>query len=188
MLKQVKGRGCWTRRLLKLATSVVFNQPPPSSPCSGYMRNASAVSVSLISASSCGLATETQLDAAAYALVTAAAKDGCSFASAVTSVSLSGASASTYALRRVCHSRRPCMRLSKADEASLLQSPPFMTTWPIHSKPWPPPPAKIHGPPRLMLLKPAVCLLHPDSHLPISAFFKLTVALVDYRPTALRNR
>ena len=60
------------------------------SPCTGYMRNASAVSVSLISASSCGLPTNSQLDAAAYALVTAASKDGCSFSSAISSVSLAG--------------------------------------------------------------------------------------------------
>ncbi|KAI8472457.1 MAG: hypothetical protein J3K34DRAFT_414296 [Monoraphidium minutum] len=89
-LAMVNGKTCWTRRVLRLAASPVFTRPPPVSPCTGYMRNASAVSVSLISASACGLPSDGQLDAAAYALVTAAAKDGCSFSSAVTSVSLAG--------------------------------------------------------------------------------------------------
>lgn len=86
-----KGRACWVRRLLKLATSPVFGKPPPASPCARYMREASATSVSLVSASSCGLASDRQLDAAAFALVSAAAGGACSFASAVASVSLAGA-------------------------------------------------------------------------------------------------
>jgi hypothetical protein len=90
-LAVTKGRSCWTRRMLRLAASAVFNRPPPTSPCSSYMRNASAVSVSLVQVSSCGLPTNKQLDAAAYALVSAAVKDGCSFASAISSVSLAGA-------------------------------------------------------------------------------------------------
>jgi hypothetical protein len=85
-----KGRSCWARRLLKLAASPVFAKPPPVSPCASYMRNASAVSVSLLSASSCGLPSDSRLDAAATALVTAASTGTCSFASAVTSVSLAG--------------------------------------------------------------------------------------------------
>jgi hypothetical protein len=86
----VKGRSCWTRRLLKLSSSVVFSRPPPVSPCSSYMQDASATSVSLLSASSCGLPSDKQIDAAAYALVTAATKNGCSFSSAISSVSLAG--------------------------------------------------------------------------------------------------
>lgn len=86
----VNGRSCWTRRLLKLASSPILSKPPPVSPCTSYMRNASAVSVSLISASTCGLPTTKQVDAAAYALVTAASKNGCSFSSAISSVSLAG--------------------------------------------------------------------------------------------------
>ncbi|GBG00539.1 hypothetical protein Rsub_13242 [Raphidocelis subcapitata] len=89
-LSVAKGRSCWTRRLLKLAASPLFARPPPVSPCASYMRNASAVSVSLLTASSCGLPSDKKLDAAATALVTAASRGGCSFASAVTSVSLSG--------------------------------------------------------------------------------------------------
>jgi hypothetical protein len=90
-LTLTNGRTCWTRRMLRLAASAVFNRAPPSSPCSSYMRNASAVSVSLVQVSSCGLPTNKQLDAAAYALVSAAVKGGCSFASAVSSVTLAGA-------------------------------------------------------------------------------------------------
>jgi hypothetical protein len=92
-LAAAKGRLCWKRRLLRLAASATFAKPDPVSPCSQHMRDAAAISVSLISASSCGLPAGNKLEAAAHALVTAASGAGCSFASAVSSVSLAGASA-----------------------------------------------------------------------------------------------
>lgn len=69
----------------------MFNLPPPTSPCTRRMQAASMVSVSLISASACRADKLTPVAAAAYALTTAAVKDGCSFASAVAVAQMQGA-------------------------------------------------------------------------------------------------
>jgi hypothetical protein len=71
------------RRFTKLKNSPVFNLPPPTSPCTRRMQAASAVGLSLVTSSACRLDKSAPVAAAAYALVTAAVKDGCSFASAV---------------------------------------------------------------------------------------------------------
>lgn len=84
------GNVCWVRRLRRLTTSPVFNLPPPSSPCTRRMQAASTVSVSLITASACRSDKATPVAAAAYALATAAVKDGCSFASAVAASQMQG--------------------------------------------------------------------------------------------------
>uniref|UniRef100_A0A383VYG4 Uncharacterized protein n=1 Tax=Tetradesmus obliquus TaxID=3088 RepID=A0A383VYG4_TETOB len=77
------GNTCWVRRFSKLKDSPVFNLPPPTSPCTRRMQAASAVGLSLVTSSACRLDKSAPVAAAAYALVTAAVKDGCSFASAV---------------------------------------------------------------------------------------------------------
>jgi hypothetical protein len=77
------GNSCWVRRFTKLKNSPVFNLPPPTSPCTRRMQAASAVGLSLVTSSACRLDKSAPVAAAAYALVTAAVKDGCSFASAV---------------------------------------------------------------------------------------------------------
>lgn len=84
------GNVCWVRRLRRLTSSKVFNLPPPSSPCTRRMQAASTVSVSLITASACRSDRATPVAAAAYALSTAAVKDGCSFASAVAASQMQG--------------------------------------------------------------------------------------------------
>lgn len=84
------GNVCWVRRLRRLTSSKVFNLPPPSSPCTRRMQAASTVSVSLITASACRSDRATPVAAAAYALATAAVKDGCSFASAVAASQMQG--------------------------------------------------------------------------------------------------
>lgn len=84
------GNQCWVRRLRRLTASPVFNLPPPSSPCTKRMQAASTVSVALITASACRPDKATPVAAAAYALSTAAVKDGCSFASAVAASQLQG--------------------------------------------------------------------------------------------------
>lgn len=84
------GNVCWVRRLRRLTSSKVFNLPPPSSPCTRRMQAASTVSVSLITASACRSDKATPVAAAAYALSTAAVKDGCSFASAVAASQMQG--------------------------------------------------------------------------------------------------
>lgn len=84
------GDKCWVRRLSKLKASPVFNLPPPTSPCTRRMQAASAVSLSLVTASACRAEKAAPVAAAAYALVTAATNDGCSFASAVAASQMSG--------------------------------------------------------------------------------------------------
>lgn len=94
------GNQCWVRRLRRLTASPVFNLPPPSSPCTKRMQAASTVSVALITASACRSDKATPVAAAAYALSTAAVKDGCSFASAVAASQLQGK------VRAYCHHLR----------------------------------------------------------------------------------
>jgi hypothetical protein len=55
------------------------------------MQAASAVGLSLVTASACRDDASTPVEAAAVALVTAAARDGCSFASAVATTTMQGA-------------------------------------------------------------------------------------------------
>jgi hypothetical protein len=77
------GNKCWVRRFNKLKGSKVFAAGPANSSCTQRMQDASATSLSLVTASACRLDKSKPLAAAAYALVTAAVRDNCSFASAV---------------------------------------------------------------------------------------------------------
>jgi len=77
------GNKCWVRRFNKLKDSKVFAAGPANSSCTQRMQDASATSLSLVTASACRLDKSKPLAAAAYALVTAAVRDNCSFASAV---------------------------------------------------------------------------------------------------------
>lgn len=98
------GNVCWVRRLKRLTSSPVFNLPPPSSPCTRRMQAASTVSVSLITASACRADKATPVAAAAYALATAAVRDGCSFASAVAASQMQGEGHTGLLQLQVC----PC--------------------------------------------------------------------------------
>lgn len=97
------GGPCWLRRLARIAASPLAQRPAESSPCSRHMREASAVSVSLATASTCGQEAganssnattppaSVAVDAAAVALVSAAVDgDGCGLATAVTAATLAG--------------------------------------------------------------------------------------------------
>ena len=89
---KAKGIFCWTRRLDRIVASKVFAAPVASSPCSIRMREASAVSVAIATANVCGVRDRDAVQAAAYALVTAATTDACSFVTAVTTASMQGES------------------------------------------------------------------------------------------------
>lgn len=80
---------CWPRRLAKIAGSAILSGTLATNPCTKRMQQASAVSVSLVTASACST-KPFDAQAAGYALVTAAMKDGCSFSSAVTAAIVQG--------------------------------------------------------------------------------------------------
>jgi hypothetical protein len=89
-LARSQGNQCWVRRLNRIVGSAVFNQPLPMNPCTRRMQQASAMSVSLVTASTCGVESPDAVAAAAIALVTSAVKDNCTFASAVATAAMSG--------------------------------------------------------------------------------------------------
>jgi len=80
---------CWSRRVQRLSVSPLANATFTITPCTRAAQEAAAVSVSLVTASTCGN-TPLAVSGAAQAMVTASIHNGCAFASAVTAASLWG--------------------------------------------------------------------------------------------------